>query len=92
MPRHKRHTEDHDGWTEWVTPLMERYQLACCDCGLTHTLEFYAVKLGKRMASGRFTYSNLPRKKYRVAFRAKRDNRATAQVRRWRKKDAAPPP
>ena len=29
-----------DGWSRWVTPLMEGYKLCCCDCGLVHTMDF----------------------------------------------------
>ncbi len=29
---------------EWVKPVMEGYQFICCDCGLTHELDFKVVK------------------------------------------------
>jgi hypothetical protein len=25
---------------EWVQPIEEGYKMACCDCGLVHTLDF----------------------------------------------------
>ena len=31
-------TRVRDG--EWVQPLRRGYRLACCDCGLVHTLNF----------------------------------------------------
>lgn len=31
--------EGEDGWTEWIHPL-PGYLMMCCDCGLTHELEF----------------------------------------------------
>lgn len=32
--------ENDDGWTDWIQPLMSGYRMACCDCGLVHTLDF----------------------------------------------------
>lgn len=29
-----------DGWGRWVQPVEKGYKLACCDCGLVHTVEF----------------------------------------------------
>lgn len=51
----------------WVQPRMKGYKMACCDCGLVHLLEFKIVKCGR----GR-----------KIIFRAYRDNRATAALRR----------
>lgn len=48
---------------EWVQPIRKGYKMACCDCGLVHTLDF---RLYKR----------------RIQFRAFRNNRATAAIRR----------
>ncbi len=28
---------------EWVKPLMNGYKMACCDCGLVHTINFRVV-------------------------------------------------
>lgn len=52
---------------EWIAP-MKDYRLACCDCGLVHKIEFALEPIGKR--------------RKRIVFRAWRDNRATAQIRR----------
>ena len=32
-----------DGWTEWVSPIMNGYRLECCDCGLVHEFQFRVV-------------------------------------------------
>jgi len=56
-----RYTRPNDG--EWVQPVRRGYKLACCDCGLVHTLDF-------RVHKGR------------VQFRAWRNNRSTALMRR----------
>jgi hypothetical protein len=31
---------DDDGWSDWSFPLMDGYRMQCCDCGLTHEMEF----------------------------------------------------
>jgi hypothetical protein len=46
-----------------------KHKIECCDCGLVHLFEFAVVR---------------HQRKNRVAFRAVRDNRATAQRRRAR--------
>lgn len=29
---------------EWIQPVRKGYKLACCDCGLVHTLDFRVSK------------------------------------------------
>lgn len=29
---------------EWVQPVRRGYKMACCDCGLVHTMDFRVVK------------------------------------------------
>lgn len=60
---------------EWVQPRRKGYNLACCDCGLVHTLDFRIVK-----------YAENQRK---IQFRVFRNNRATGQVRRWMRRASA---
>lgn len=31
---------DEQGWSRWVQPLEDGYKMACCDCGLVHTMRF----------------------------------------------------
>lgn len=57
----------------WVRPIKRGYKMACCDCGLVHRMEFAHVPYG----SGR-----------KIIFRAWRDERATAAMRRERRKRA----
>jgi hypothetical protein len=45
MPKHIRHKVDEDGWTEWIRPwgpsgTQKGYRMSCCDCGLSHEMEF----------------------------------------------------
>lgn len=35
VPRPKK-----SGWTKWIQPTMQSYFMACCDCGLVHTMDF----------------------------------------------------
>jgi hypothetical protein len=51
---------------EWVQPIRKGYKMACCDCGLVHSLDF-------RVRRGR------------AQFRAFRNNRSTAMIRRHMK-------
>lgn len=53
---------------QWVQPVRKGYRMACCDCGLVHILDFRTVKI-----------SPTARK---VQFRAFRDERATAAMRK----------
>ena len=38
--------EQTNGWTRWVQPIRAGYKMACCDCGLVHTMDF-RVKDGR---------------------------------------------
>ncbi len=51
---------------EWVQPIRTGYKLACCDCGLVHTVDFRIVG----------------DKRKKVQFRVFRNNRSTALMRR----------
>ena len=58
------------GWTRWIHPQMKGYRLVCCDCGLVHEMEFWAVQETA-------PWKSLPRTKYGVMFRLRRDARLT---------------
>lgn len=62
-----KYRREKDG--DWVWPVMEKYRLMCCDCGLVHDVEFVVTEVDGKPA---------------VAFRARRNNRATAASRRKR--------
>ena len=70
MPRLKTLHEGDNGWTEWIQPVMRRYKLACCGCGLTHDIDFKITR-----AHGRPV----------INLRAKRNLRSTAAIRRKKK-------
>lgn len=38
LPRRTSYKRVRDG--EWVQPVRRGYKLACCDCGLVHTVNF----------------------------------------------------
>lgn len=66
---------EHPAPGEWVQPTRNGYKLACCDCGLVHRLDFHVVKYGGNRT--------------KVKFRAFRDQRATAAMRREDRKRKA---
>jgi hypothetical protein len=69
------------GWCRWVTPIMRRYKLVCCDCNLVHEMEFRAVKVRSTTTRRRFSADKLNRRIFRVAFRVRRKNGLTRQLR-----------
>lgn len=82
MARIKRITENAEtGWSDWIYPVMSNYRMVCCDCGLAHDLQFQVFREGPSDKANCFTI--LPSaKNQRVQFRARRNVRSTAQVRR----------
>jgi hypothetical protein len=62
-----RYTRPAEG--EWVQPVKCGYKMACCDCGLVHSMDFRVYK-------------------GRVQFKAARNKRSTAALRRERAKAA----
>lgn len=81
MPRHKRMVEREDGWCDWVSPEMAGYRMACCDCGLVHDMEFVVARV-EYNEDGSFNVLEEDIPGMKVLFRARRNNRSTAQVRR----------
>lgn len=82
MPKLKTEKELADGWSRWVPPTMARYRMGCCDCGLVHDMEFKAVRVTKQHGDGSWDYEDLSTEEFRVMFRARRNRRSTAAVRR----------
>lgn len=72
--RYAKLSVDAAGWCEWQRPIHghgdQNYRMACCDCGLVHDMQFRVKRNGERLY---------------VVFRAKRNNRATAGIRRGKK-------
>ena len=85
MPRVIVETEQEDGWSRWVPPVMDGYRMVCCDCGLAHDMQFQAAKVTSTGENGSWECEDLDVEEYRVLFRARRNNRSTAQIRRHRK-------
>lgn len=67
---------DKGKYSKWITPKVRGYRMACCDCGLVHELEFMAIDRKNRRLSCN---------KVQIKFRIKRNNRATAAIRRGSK-------
>lgn len=83
MARFKTEREEENGWCRWVPPLMNGYRMACCDCGLVHDMEYRVVKVKRTRPDGTWEHGEpLDPAKYRVMFRAKRNNRSTGRLRK----------
>lgn len=80
MPRMPKIKEREDGWTDWLMPVMANYHMGCCDCGLVHTMQFRVMRVAKK--NGQFSSGPDVSKNHRVMFRARRNNRSTAAMRR----------
>lgn len=65
-----------DGWSRWVQPVRKGYKMACCDCGLVHTMDFRTVS----DARGKF-----------IQFRVRRNSRATGAMRAAKTKRSKKP-
>ncbi len=78
------------GWTEWIHPKGDKngvYKQECCDCSLVHDFEFKVVKPTNQINKIYFESDDIEDDNIRIVFRARRNNRATSAVRRWKKKD-----
>lgn len=85
----KKLTANDDGWCDWVSPIMTGYRMACCDCGLTHTMEFRVIRYGRNVKGTREWYfEDIKHRNVQVLFRVRRNNRSTANIRRRRKSGA----
>ncbi len=85
MARMTTVVETSTGWSDWIAPNMTGYRMACCDCGLVHDMEFgvfTAVDIEGKSNWHRILKKDV--KNGRVRFRARRNNRSTAAVRRKR--------
>lgn len=84
MRKLRQEIELEDGWSRWIPPTMANYLMACCSCGLVHRLQFRVVREIETKRGGWFRYKDA-KGKYRVLFRAQRDEKAT-KLHRKRKK------
>lgn len=82
MPRMRIEKEGCNGWSAWVNPRMDRYRMACCDCGLVHDIQFRVVQVKQWLSRGRKIVQFVSARKYRVEFRARRNKRSTSALRK----------
>lgn len=86
MPKIPRLKENETGFTLPINPDPNGYKFACCDCGLIHDILFRVIKVTKQHPNGTFDYHEMPLNgPFQVQFKARRNNRSTAQMRRWNK-------
>jgi hypothetical protein len=57
---------------EWQMPVMDKYKLACCDCGLVHNIDFKVIDDD--------THKKI--KNASVLFKAKRNIKLTKELRK----------
>ena len=77
--------ERADGWSDWQH-MCPGFRMACCDCGLVHELQVRAHRPSRVKAKPGYICVGPKIKGARVMFRASRNMRATAQIRRARHK------
>lgn len=83
MPKFKKiHPISEDGWSDYETPVMSGYKMACCDCNLVHDVDFVVLRVTEHLPNGDWRAEELDQNEYRVALRARRNNRSTGQLRR----------
>jgi len=85
MTKYRQEIEGEDGWSRDIAPQMKGYKMACCDCGLVHDIDFRVVKVAKTYEDGGWDAEDVDDSEYRVIMKARRNNRATGQVRRHKK-------
>ena len=86
MRRIRKERSGNNQWTRWMRPRMENYLMACCDCGLTHRMQFrVGIVTHGNAKTGAYRMRLLPDTEFRVMFRAQRAERYTALARKRRK-------
>ncbi len=65
-------THEPSKYSQWYPVRTRNYRLCCCDCGLVHDIEFRPF-LKSRL---------IDQRKTKLEIRLRRNNRATAQIRR----------
>lgn len=80
MPAYKKHKPG-----EATHPDMDCYKMACCDCGLVHKVQFEVFRKTKTHPDGSYDVEEIDQKGLGIRLRMWRDERATAQKRRYQK-------
>lgn len=69
----------------WRGPKVHlQHRLICCDCGLAHDMEFVIVEVAIRR--GKLAMIRIAPKNLAIQFRARRNERSTAQIRRHKRR------
>lgn len=70
------------GWSRWIRPDAHNYIMRCCDCGLSHRLQFKVGIVTRGNVNSYYSMRLLPLTKYRPMFRVQRANAYTRQARK----------
>ena len=73
----KPETTKNGIWTDWIRPVMNKYHMMCCDCGLVHTINFRAIEIIKVYKNGVKQGKVLPKNKFQVEMKMYRNNKLT---------------
>ena len=69
-----------------IHPNHSGYKMACCDCGLVHVMEFQVTRKTESQPDGSYVPALVDDPTLQVRFRVSRNERATAAVRREKRK------
>lgn len=69
-------------FTDWIRPVMNGYHMSCCECGLVHTINFRSIEIFKIYKNGTKEGYVLPKKKYQVEMKVRRNEKLTKQLRK----------
>jgi hypothetical protein len=78
--------ENGDGWSDWMeADIGVTHKISCCDCGLTHNIEYDAVFVVETEEGGKRLKKILNELEPDVVikWRAGRNRRSTGQIRRY---------
>lgn len=78
----KPRTQENSPWTDWQRPIMTNYHMACCDCDLVHTINFRVLEVIKVYKNGKRGGNILPKNKYIIEFKIRRNEKLTKQERK----------
>lgn len=82
MPKMHIAVAGKGGWSGWIEPKRKNYRLGCCDCGLVHDFDIQIAKVLKRTKGDHVQFALIRPKGLTIVFRARRNERSTAQKRR----------
>lgn len=78
---HKVKVKKGKKYSDWEYPIMKKYQMACCDCGLVHEINFKVVKIIKKLKNNVDKCEDITDENYRIMMQARRNTKLTKGLR-----------